>query len=357
MFWFQLFLFCGFWVLLLAENHHYTYISLMFFAISLAIWFLLSLKRHLLVLFGVLGGLLTLHGYYFTTSYTNTVLFLLYVFLVAVFYLDKGNFRLYVIIHSMFVFVLCLLKMEAIYGVIFFHLMLYYVLCQFKYLHHDRLEQQEKYNQLKTRYRQMKRTHLKAEKAARLEERTRIARDIHDSVGHQLTALMMKLEMLAIQEKNDTYRDLKQMVTESLQETRKAVQALQLDEYEGIAAVIQLIRKLEAESHLEVQFTLKRGVLNLSLTNEVGVGLYRVIQEALTNAMRHAEAREVQVILGTTADNQLSFTIQNSILDTNLWEYGFGLKTMRKRVESLKGKVNIYQTENMFIVSGMLPST
>lgn len=67
-----------------------------------------------------------------------------------------------------------------------------------------------------------------------------------------------------------------------------------------------LIRKLEAESHILVQFTIKQGVLSVSLSNEKSVALYRIIQEALTNAMRHAQAREVKIILGKSAKEDIS---------------------------------------------------
>src|SRR5699024_4357027 len=125
----------------------------------------------------------------------------------------------------------------------------------------QRNEQSEIYEQLLSEYRQLKRMHLAAEEVTKAEERTRIAREIHDSVGHRLTALILKLEMLHIQEPNEQYIQLKQMANESLAETREAVQTLQESEIKGIPAVVQLIRKLETESQLLVQFTIKEGIL------------------------------------------------------------------------------------------------
>src|SRR5699024_7381627 len=131
-----------------------------------------------------------------------------------------------------------------------------------------RLEQQGIYENLLVEYRKLKRLHLSAEREARLEERTRIARELHDSVGHRLTALIMKIEMLSIQEPNENYEQLKKMAKESLQETREAVQALQVTDIEGLAAVVHLIRKLEVESHLLIQFTLKQGTLTIPISNK-----------------------------------------------------------------------------------------
>nr|WP_246187639.1 sensor histidine kinase [Ornithinibacillus caprae] len=196
---------------------------------------------------------------------------------------------------------------------------------------------------------------LVAEEDTRLQERNRIARDIHDSVGHRLTALIMQLEILAIQEKKDSYRELKRMANESLEETRHAVKALQSDENEGIATVIHLIRRLEAESHIRVQFTTQQGVLSVKLSNDQSVVLYRVIQEALTNAMRHAQSREIHIILGKSAIGDISFDITNSIYEVRNFTDGFGLTSMKKRVEEIGGKVEVYQTNSQFIVKGSFP--
>ena len=86
---------------------------------------------------------------------------------------------------------------------------------------------------------------LNAEVNTTYKERNTIARDIHDSVGHRLTALIMKLEMLSIQNSNSDYDELKSMAKESLEEIRKSVKTMQTDENEGIATVVHLIRKLE----------------------------------------------------------------------------------------------------------------
>src|SRR5690625_2772732 len=131
------------------------------------------------------------------------------------------------------------------------------------------------------------------EEDAKKENNKRIAREIHDSVRHQLTALIMKLEMLHIQKPNPEFAELKEMANKSLAETRQAVQTLRDTDSSGITAVIQLIRKLEAESQLLIQFTLKEGVLSVPLSNEHGVVLYRVMQEALTNVkIGRASCRE-----------------------------------------------------------------
>ncbi|MFK4998627.1 sensor histidine kinase [Bacillus sp. N9] len=156
----------------------------------------------------------------------------------------------------------------------------------------EREEQREMYGQLLAEYRNVKRLNLENERVARLEERTRIARDMHDSVGHKLTALLMQVEMLSIQHRSIDYADLKQLALQSLEETRLAVRTLKHDEVAGIASVLQFIRKLEAENHLLVRFTTKQGVLMTQLSNVQSVVLYRSIQEGLTNVMKHSTSKK-----------------------------------------------------------------
>jgi len=188
-----------------------------------------------------------------------------------------------------------------------------------------------------------------------MEERTRIAREMHDSVGHKLTALSMQLEILLMKEKNDILQSMKEIVNESLEETRKAVRALNIDDVVGISSVIQLIRKLESESHLRVHFTTKQGALGLTLSNQNNIVLYRVLQEALTNAMKYGQSREVFVTLGSTPLGHLFFDIRNSYDHIKPIHEGFGLKNMRQRVEESGGRLEIYQLDRTFIIEGSLP--
>src|SRR5690625_7965605 len=105
-------------------------------------------------------------------------------------------------------------------------------------------------------------------------------RDLHDSVSHKLTPLIMKLEMLAIQTGDAQYRGVKKMAEDSLAETREAVSVLKSDENQGIGTVVQLIRKLESESHLIVTFTLKEGESATTLSHEPNIHLYRITPDA-----------------------------------------------------------------------------
>ena len=219
-------------------------------------------------------------------------------------------------------------------------------------------ELQERNEALLSEYRKMKRRLLTNEQAARQEERTQIARDIHDSVGHKLTALLMQLEVTRLQaegEAAEQLQDLKLLAKESLEETRNAVKALKHDEAGGVTAIIGLIRKLEAESFLRIQFSVRHGALSAPLGNEQMVIVYRAVQEALTNVMRHSQAREAEVVFEAPGASIFRFTVSNKTLKTVAFCEGFGLSSMRERIEQAGGEFKAGPENGLFVVKGSLP--
>jgi signal transduction histidine kinase len=330
--------------------------SLLSFAGAMGIFFFLSLRKVPVYLYILLTCMIVMHGLFFTEGNLFTIILLFYVSIIASLRLNGNTLRVYIVLNLLISLGISYVQTDNIMAVLITTVFLYFLILAVNQYQMRLKEQRELYEELLGEYRKQKRVNLLAEQNARVEERNRIARDIHDSVGHRLTALIMKLEMLAIQTCNDDYRELKKMAEESLGETRQAVKALQADESEGIATVVNLIRKLEAESQIVVQFTIQQGVLTVPLSNEHSVVLYRVIQEALTNTMRHGRSREVRVVLGKSAIGDVTFEITNSIHHHQPIEFGFGLTNMRKRVEEVKGRLDVYQKDNLFYVSGVIPA-
>lgn len=295
------------------------------------------------------------HGFYLASAlYTLPTLF--YLFIDASFLLKENRLKAYAGIHMLLLIFLLWHEPGRWFPWLAIGLMMVFLALRLNSMVNERQEQKELYSQLLGEYRKLKRLNLEREENVRIQERTMIARNIHDSVGHRLTALLMQLEMLSIQKKSTEYDGLKEMAKESLEEIRRAVKALQSEENEGISAVVQLIRKLEAESHLSVQFTIKQGILSVPLTNEKSIALYRVIQEGLTNAMRHAGTREVQVTLGKSAAGDIQFTVINRVAEPKPFTLGFGLKNMKSRLKEINGTLEAYQTEEQFVLTGTIPN-
>lgn len=211
------------------------------------------------------------------------------------------------------------------------------------------------HEQLLSQYRQLRRYSVEQEQFVRAEERTRIARDIHDSVGHKLTTLLMQLEMMMIQQNTESLVEAKELARDSLDETRYAVRQLKAGQNTGIQSVLHLIRKLEMESHLQIRFTFEKGVLSLPISNDQSVVLYRVLQESLTNAMKHGFSKEVEVIIGMNSVQNLQFQVTNKVQGDSPIMQGFGLTNMKERLQEIGGELRITRVNGNFTLIGFFP--
>ncbi|GAB3069209.1 sensor histidine kinase [Virgibacillus ainsalahensis] len=217
-----------------------------------------------------------------------------------------------------------------------------------------------RYQVLLSEYRETKRRVVSEEEIARQEERMLIAHEIHDSVGHKLTALVMQLEMFRLQISEDfkeKAQSLKELASDSLQETRSAVKSLKSSESGGLPGILRLIRKLEMESLLRVHFSIKHGAFTAPLTGEQSFVIYRSVQEALTNIMKHSNAKEVEIMFEAPGGSIFRFEISNPLTDARSYQEGYGLRSMRERLEKFAGDLKVYQTENQFIVQGFLKTS
>lgn len=228
----------------------------------------------------------------------------------------------------------------------------------------NRIKQQaeqlkQNYNHLQSEFRKVKRQVVNNDQVVRQAERQQIARDMHDSVGHHLTALMMQLEVARMQAHDDQQQKklaaLKALAQKSLNQTREAVQTLKRDETRGLAAVIHLLRQLEAESHVRITFSVNPGALTAPLTNNQSVAVYRAVQEALTNMMRHSHSRQATIVFATPAKRYFSFEVSHPVKEYINVEEGFGLTSMRERIEQVGGQLKIHQVEQTFKIMGMFP--
>ncbi|MGM8215473.1 histidine kinase [Bacillaceae bacterium W0354] len=221
------------------------------------------------------------------------------------------------------------------------------------------------YNEIETRYetllheyRTTKRKSLTDEKLARQEERTQIGREIHDSVGHKLTNLLMQLEVARMEVDDQTKERivlLKELAKDSLEETRRAVKAMRQEEIGGLSSIIHLIRKLEAESFLRIHFSVKNRAFSANLNTDQTVAVYRAVQEALTNVMRHSSVREATVLFESPGESIFRFEVINPVEVNYSYVEGYGLSSMRERVEQAGGNLEILTFQNKFVIRGTFP--
>lgn len=190
-----------------------------------------------------------------------------------------------------------------------------------------------------------------AEELSAMRERNRIAREIHDTLGHTLTLLSVqletatRLEALGDPRLHEELLEARQVVKTCLTDVRHSVEALRPDEASAGSWQEQL-RKLVAACETacpQTPITLDLEEATQPLNPEVGLTLYRCAQEALTNIRKHAHATRVLLRLSTSSGEaqQVELTVldngQGFAPECEQKTSGFGLRGMRERVALLNG--------------------
>lgn len=186
------------------------------------------------------------------------------------------------------------------------------------------------------------------EELATLEERNRIARDIHDSLGHLLVGLNIQMETALALWKEDpdkAYTFLvkaKQLGSNALQATRQSVSDLRFDPLQGQLlreAIISLIQDFHRTTSIQPNCQIH---LHHSLVDPVRIVTYRLVQEGLTNICKHANATAVTLQI-QSSETEVSLTLQDNgqgfQIDIN--RSGFGLQGMQERVTALGGNLEV----------------
>lgn len=238
------------------------------------------------------------------------------------------------------------------------YIILLYSSAALYYLLHDREAfANTRYEVLLTEYRSLKRRLATEEDSARQEERVLVGHEIHDSVGHKLTALLMQIESLRLKNGNPYQEEadvLKRLAYDSLEETRRAVKTLRHGDTGGLPGIMRLIRRLETDSFLRIYFAVNHGAFSAPLSGEQSFVIYRSVQEALTNIMKHSKAREAKVMFEAPGGSVFRFEISNKVANSYSFQEGFGLTSMRDRLRKINGDLEVFTASEQFIVRGSL---
>jgi two-component system, NarL family, sensor histidine kinase UhpB len=184
---------------------------------------------------------------------------------------------------------------------------------------------------------------------AREEERRRIARELHDELGQQLTALKMELTSLAAQPlpagPHQRIAALCGMVDQTVASVRRIatdLRPLMLDDLGLIAAIEWLAR--ESARRLGIDITLSLGDADPPISDAATIALYRMVQEALTNVARHANASRASIELRCSAAS-LTLTVQDNGVGipqgSRFREGSHGLMGIRERAHMLGGTLKL----------------
>lgn len=199
---------------------------------------------------------------------------------------------------------------------------------------------------------------------ARTDERHRIARELHDLVGHSLTVALLHLgsARLALDDDLDGARasldEAERAARESLNDVRAAVGLLRTGEAAdplpvptaaGIPGLVESYRNAGVPVDLALHGDLSR------LTPNRGLALYRIVQESLTNAARHGDGTPISVRLDI-ADGRALLTVRNSGAFRARGPAGTGLAAMRERAAAAGGTLTAGPDRGAWLVEAVIPA-
>ena len=190
---------------------------------------------------------------------------------------------------------------------------------------------------------------LLIENQATLQERTRIAREMHDSVGHSLTAQSIQLENASVyfSQNPDKSRyhlkEARRLGKEALQNVRQSVASLRNSPLQGRSlelALKKLLQEFQQTTRIRI---VSRVRLQDSLNSEIQTVLYRIVQEALTNIAKHSQADRIKLAIASSPTGiDLEIQDNGEGFEPRENTTGFGLQGMRERVEALGGKFSLH---------------
>lgn len=184
----------------------------------------------------------------------------------------------------------------------------------------------------------------------REEEKARIAREVHDELGQMLTVLKLETSMCELAYAqldpglNERLNSMKRLIAQLFQLVRDVATALRppiLDA--GIASAIEWqARRFEARTHIPCLVQVPENLPAMS--DAKAIGLFRILQEALTNVMRHAQAHTVELTLSVEgADLRLTISDDGvGFVETQGRPVSFGVVGMRERVLMMGGQLSLH---------------
>ncbi len=245
---------------------------------------------------------------------------------------------------------------------IFFLLINVLILVVAIFAQHNKQEKEKKdilYKELLDAHKKLKEYTNEVQRLSVVEERNRIARDIHDNLGHNMTALIMQLQMADHFLNADSLKS-QELIINSIKTAK--------DSLSGIREVVETLRgnklsltydkalKILVDGFSEKTGTeIKLNIEGISPSNsKAEEAMYHILQECLTNAVRHGGAKTICINLHYT-DSYIKFSIKDNGKGSENIAEGFGIKGIRERVKAFNGNVE-YKSEkdNGFQITGTI---
>jgi Signal transduction histidine kinase len=193
---------------------------------------------------------------------------------------------------------------------------------------------------------------LQVEEMTVTRERTKVAQELHDSLGHSLMALSMHLEFAkkictAKPEKvEEVLTQSEKIAKSSINDLRKAVSLLnsEIEITDLDDSIEKLISNFYLVSNLKITYTKNRNISNLSPL--IKTSIYRTVQECVTNSLKHGNATEINIKITDDNENVEVIITDNGIGCNNIVKSN-GLKGIEARIGSINGTVYYFSHDNL----------
>ena len=184
------------------------------------------------------------------------------------------------------------------------------------------------------------------ERVTLLEERNRMSRELHDTVGHSLTASIVAMEAiqkLIDRDPESAKNRLAELIVfnrNHLNKIRQTVHDMAMNELK--LPLDELLEKLAEDfaKQTGTKVMMKHSIKNFNTSEAIKLAFLRCFQEALTNAKKHGNASEITMAL-TYENERLVLTVQDNGAGVESIQYGYGIEGMKQRIESLRGTLHI----------------
>lgn len=199
-----------------------------------------------------------------------------------------------------------------------------------------------------------------SERIAQTKERNRLAREIHDTLGHTLTGIIAGLDaaIAILPISPDATKQQLEMISDvarqGMKDVRRSVNALRPDVLERedlLAAITHTINEMQATSNVDITFN--NEIDNLKFNEDEEEIIYRIIQEGITNSIRHGKADHIIVDLQKEY-SIITLTISDNGQGSDNIKYGFGLTHMKERLDMLAGELSV-ESQNGFKITAKIP--
>jgi signal transduction histidine kinase len=188
---------------------------------------------------------------------------------------------------------------------------------------------------------------LQAEELAITKERNRLAREIHDGLGHYLTTVYMQIQAARAVMKSDPAKAqdvlnrAQNLTQEALQDVRSSVAALRESWNEGLLLSDEIEKVLKVCEGAGITGELKVIGSARPISPQARLAIFRAAQEGINNSCRHSHAQQLCVMLDYSRVDQVRLVVQDDGNGAGSVEGGFGLLGMRERVNLLDGKFQV----------------